>query len=128
MKVKFCRMLKGSLRGRLIICMLIVSLVPLLFADVIMYEGYVGIMHENVQKLTNANLEQTKTALDTWIDSYGDIISQLYYNQDVKNNLQMYYEYNNETALESSDKELSYLLYSKDYIMAITIINPNKLQ
>lgn len=125
MKVKFAGMLKGSLRGRLILCMLIVSLIPLLLADFVMYKGYIGIMHENVEKLTNANLEQTRTALDTWIDSYGDVIAQLYYNQDVKNNLQMYYEYNDETALESLDKEMSYLLYIKDYIMAITIITEN---
>ena len=125
MKLKFAGMLKGSLRGRLIICMLIVSLIPLLLADFVMYKGYIGIMHENVEKLTNANLKQTRTALDTWIDSYGDVIAQLYYNQDVKNNLQMYYEYNDETALESLDKEMSYLLYIKDYIMAITIITEN---
>ena len=78
MKLKFAGMLKGSLRGRLIICMLIVSLIPLLLADFVMYKGYIGIMHENVEKLTNANLEQTRTALDTWIDSYGDVIAKIY--------------------------------------------------
>ncbi len=113
----------NSLRGRFIICMLIASLVPVLLVDFVMYSRYIKIIQENVQKLTEANLEQTKTALDTWIDSYGDIMSQLYNNQDVKDSLQMYYEKTDKTgAGKDLDRELASLLFSKDYIMAITII------
>ncbi|MDE6635128.1 MAG: cache domain-containing protein, partial [Lachnospiraceae bacterium] len=103
--------------------MLIASLLPVLLVDLVMYNRYLKIIQENVQKLTEANLEQTKTALDTWIDSYGDIMSQLYNNQDVKNSLQMYYEKaGNKETEKDLDRELSSLLFSKDYIMAITII------
>lgn len=103
--------------------MLIASLLPVLLVDLVMYNRYLKIIQENVQKLTEANLEQTKTALDTWIDSYGDIMSQLYNNQDVKNSLRMYYEKaGNKKTEKNMDRELSSLLFSKDYIMAITII------
>jgi len=114
---------RSSLRKRLIICMLISILVPVLLLDIVMYRWCLNIIQDNVKELTNANLEQTKTALDTWIDSYGDVMSQLYNNQDVKSNLQMYYEYGaDEKVLDSLDRELASLLYTKDYIMAITII------
>lgn len=103
--------------------MLIASLLPVLLVDLVMYNRYLKIIQENVQKLTEANLEQTKTALDTWIDSYGDIMSQLYNNQEVKNSLRMYYERTDNKKTEKNlDRELSALLFSKDYIMAITII------
>ena len=114
---------RSSLRKRLIICMLISTLVPVVLVDYVMYRWYLEIIQDNVKELTTANLEQTKTALDTWIDSYGDVMSQLYNNQDVKSNLQMYYEYGaDEKVLDSLDRELASLLYTKDYIMAITII------
>lgn len=103
--------------------MLIASLIPVLLVDVVMYSRYLKITQENVQKLTETNLEQTKTALDTWIDSYGDIMARLYNNQDVKDSLRVYYEKDDKTgARKKLDGELASLLYSKNYIMAITII------
>lgn len=103
--------------------MLMASLIPVLLVDVVMYSRYLNIIQENVQKLTEKNLEQTKTALDTWIDSYGDIMARLYNNQEVKNSLRVYYEEADKTgAREELDRELASLLYSKNYIMAITII------
>ncbi len=113
----------SSLRNRLLVMMLLASLIPILLVDVLMYTSYIDILQSNTKELTQANLKQTRTALDTWIDSYGDIMYQVYSNEDINNHLNQYYENGKDEATESYlNIKLRTLLYTKDYIMAITIV------
>lgn len=113
----------NSLRGRLIFSILIAALLPILLIDLIMYNRYLDILHSNTRELTQANLQQTKTALGTWIDSYGDIMYQVYSDEDINTMLNEYYESEDDVHNESRlNMELRSLLYTKDYIMAITIV------
>jgi len=73
--------------------------------------------------MTNANLEQTRVSLDVWLDSYEDILFQVYTDddivalvdkinagEDVANNRQML------------RKTLRGLFYTKDYVKSISVI------
>lgn len=112
-----------SLRGRLIFSLLIAALLPILLIDLIMYNRYLDILHNNTRELTQANLQQTKTALGTWIDSYGDIMYQVYSDDGINKMLNEYYNFQSAERTESYlNSELRSLLHTKDYIMAITIV------
>lgn len=117
---------KRSFKVRLMVGMILATLVPIILVDFIMYNRYMSIIEENTYKLTRANLEQTMTALDVWIASYGDIMYQLYSDENVINDLRRYYDNigtkEAKEARESMDTELRSLLYTKEYIMAISIV------
>ena len=115
-----------SFRKRLIICMLFATLLPIIMVDLIMYSRYKVIIKENTKKLTKSNLEQTMTTLDVWLDAYGDVLYQLYSNEEVINNLRRYYDNTDEAEIEEAkdnmDTQLRSFLYTKEYIMAISIV------
>ena len=80
-------------------------------------------MQQNVERMTRANLEQTKVSLDVWLDSYEDILFQVYTDdyivelvdkinagEDVANNRKLL------------RKTLRGLFYTKDYVKTISVI------
>lgn len=115
----------SSLRVRLLISMLFAALVPILIIDLIMYNRYLDIIQNNTRELIRANLSYVETSLNTWTDSYGDVMRQIYSNPDIKEMLAEYYTTGDEKKTQvRSDirKELKELLNTKEYIMSITIV------
>lgn len=73
--------------------------------------------------MTEANLEQTKVSLDVWLDSYEDILFQVYTDDFIVEPVD---KINEDEDLANSRKQLRKtlrgLFYTKDYVKSISII------
>lgn len=114
---------RKSIRTRLIMAFVVTSFLPIALVNIISYYNTSRLVRQNVESMTNANLEQTKVSLDVWLDSYEDILFQVYTDddivdlvdkinagEDVANNRQML------------RKTLRGLFYTKDYVKSISVI------
>lgn len=126
---------KNSFKGKLISAFLFASVVPVILMNVFSYMNSSRIIRENVAELTQANLNQAKSSLEVSIDSYGDLLYQIYTDDEIIelvekiNTIEM-----NDSQIKESDlanyknqlrKTLRGLFYTKEYIKAITIITNN---
>ena len=120
------RMLKldrKSIKIRLVTAFVVTSIIPILLINIVYYYNTSRLVQQNVESMTKANLEQTKVSLDLWLESYEDILFQVYTDdtivelvdkinagEDVANNRKML------------RKTLRGLFYTKDYVKSISII------
>ncbi len=123
MKSKSARFDRKSIRNRLVMAFVVTSVIPILVVNIISYYNTSSLVQQNVESMTKANLDQTRVSLDVWLDSYEDILFQVYTDdyivelvdkintgQDVANNRQLL------------RKTLRGLFYTKDYVKSITVI------
>lgn len=114
---------RKSIRTRLITAFVVTSFLPIALMNIVSYYNTSRLVRQNVEGMTNANLEQTRVSLDVWLDSYEDILFQVYTDdnivelvdkintgEDVANNRQML------------RKTLRGLFYTKDYVKSISVI------
>lgn len=114
---------RTKLQTRLILAFLITSMIPLVVVNIFLYYNTSGIVRSNVDELAVANLDQTRNGLDIWLESYQDILFQIYMNDDI---VKMVEEINEGQELSINRKQLRRtlrgLFYTKEYIKSITII------
>lgn len=121
--MKTIRFDRKSIRNQLVTAFIITSVIPILLVNILYYYNTSKLVQKNVEGMTKANLEQTKVSLDVWLDSYEDILFQIYTDdyivelvdkinagEDVANNRKML------------RKTLKGLFYTKDYVKSISII------
>lgn len=114
---------RKSIKIKLVTAFVITSIIPILFVNILYYYNTSKLVQQNVESMTKANLEQTKVSLDVWLDSYEDILFQVYTDdyivelvdkinggEDVANNRKLL------------RKTLRGLFYTKDYVKSISII------
>ena len=114
---------RKSIKIRLVTAFVLTSIIPILLINIVYYYNTSRLVQQNVESMTKANLEQTKVSLDLWLESYEDILFQVYTDdtivelvdrinagEDVANNRKML------------RKTLRGLFYTKDYVKAISII------
>lgn len=114
---------RTKLQTRLILAFLITSMIPLIVVNIFLYYNTSGIVRNNVDELAAANLDQTRSGLDIWLESYQDILFQIYMNDDIVKTVE---EINEGKELSINRKQLRRtlrgLFYTKEYIKSITII------
>lgn len=114
---------RTKLQTRLILAFLITSMIPLIIVNIFLYYNTSGIVRSNVDELAAANLDQTRNGLDIWLESYQDILFQIYMNDDIVKTVE---EINEGKELSINRKQLRRtlrgLFYTKEYIKSITII------
>lgn len=114
---------KTSLRSRLILAFVVTSILPIIIVNLFSYYNTSGIVKDNVKELTGANLKQTKTSLDVWLDSYEDILFQVYTDDNI---VELVDKINRKEDLIISKNQLRRtlrgLFYTKEYIKSISII------
>lgn len=114
---------RTKLQTRLILAFLITSMIPLIVINIFLYYNTSGIVRSNVDELAAANLDQTRNGLDIWLESYQDILFQIYMNDDIVKTVE---EINEGKELSINRKQLRRtlrgLFYTKEYIKSITII------
>ena len=76
-------MAKRSLRNRLISIFILTSTVPLLFAGIFLSYNTIRLMRENTKTLTQQNLKQIDDNMNLLLDSYEDLVYQIYTDDDV---------------------------------------------
>ena len=114
---------KRSIKTRLVAAFIATSVLPILLVNIISYYNTSKLVHDKVVSMMQANLQQTKVTVDVWLDSYEDILFQIYTDdaivdlvdkinagEDIANNRKML------------RKNLRGLFYTKDYVKSISII------
>ena len=69
---------RGSIKSQWMGAFLALSVVPILLVNIVYYYNTSRLVQQNVESMTKANLEQTRVSLDVWLDSYKDILFQVY--------------------------------------------------
>lgn len=115
---------KMSFKSKLIFSFIFVSIIPILLVQSISYFNTTSAMKENVNELITYNLAQTEKNLNTTLNSYMDILYQIYTDDEI---IELVKKINAETdsAMEISllrDK-LSKLTNSKEGIRSIAILS-----
>ena len=114
---------RKSLSVQLIGSFLVTSIIPIVIINLLSYWNILDIVNGNNNDLMKYNLSRTETALDISIESYEDVLYQIYSNDDV---IGLMNRINQEEELVVSKNQLRRMLrgyfYVKDYIKDISII------
>ena len=117
---------KKSLKARLLRAFLITSIIPVVLVNLFLYFNTSNIVRDNVTELTRVNLQQTRSSLNVWLESYEDILFQIYTDDDI---VELIDKINRGEELAVSKKQLRRtlhgLFYTKEYIKCITVITEN---
>ena len=117
-------MAKRSLRSRLISIFFLTSTVPLLFVGIFLSYNTIRLMRENTKTLTQQNLKQIDDNMDLLLDSYKDLVYQIYTDDDVVRWMDSLNANEDEAVtINQLRRFMNALLYSKADIGAITVIS-----
>lgn len=121
--MKAVKLDRKSIRIQLVTAFILTSVIPILFINMISYYNMSRLVQQNVEGMTKANLEQTRESLDVWLESYEDILFQVYTDDDIVELVDKINAgedvANNRKMLR---KTLRGLFYTKDYVKSITVI------
>lgn len=118
------RYFQSSLKGRMISAFIITSIIPAIIITIFSYLNTSRIVRDNVQQLTSTNLQQIKSSLKVWVDSYEDILFQIYMNDDIVDLVdQLNHDDDNTLVSSQLRRRIRGMFYTKEYIKAITIIS-----
>ncbi len=120
---------KTSLQTKLICLFLVTSVIPLFILSVYSYYNTSNTLKKNMEELTLGNLEQTGNSLEIWLESYEDLLYQIYTNDDVVKLIDKLNNGEDDSVTRNQLRRMiSGLINTKDYIRAITIItSENKI-
>ncbi|MCI8947806.1 MAG: sensor histidine kinase [Lachnospiraceae bacterium] len=114
---------RKSIKTRLITAFIVTSLIPVILVNILSYYNTSKLVQQNVESMTRANLEQTKVSLDVWLDSYKDILFQVYtddYIVELVDKINAGEDVANSRRLLRAT--LRGLFYTKDYVKSISVI------
>lgn len=117
---------KISLRAKLWRLFIVISIVPILILGIFSFLNISGTLRENSEKMAHDNLRHIDNSLNISLDSYEDLLYQIYTNDDLvawTDRLN-----GNEDVAVTINQMRRYihsLFTSKEYIRAITIISAN---
>ncbi|TAH66563.1 MAG: sensor histidine kinase [Anaerolineaceae bacterium] len=114
---------KVSLQSKLIRMFLLTSAVPILFLSFFSYYNISNTLKKTTMEFSENNLRQTGKNLEIWLESYEDLLYQIYTDDDV---VSLVDKLNNEEDVPVAKNQLRRylrgLLNTKEYIRSITII------
>lgn len=118
-------MKKISLRTRLIRLFAATSIIPVLIFGIYSYYNIAGALRDNTEIITNSNLRQVDQNLNVWLDSYEDLLYQIY----TEDNMAAWTGRLDQGADEAVTvnqmrRFLNAILNTRDYVRAITVITP----
>lgn len=120
------RQKKKSLGLQLVIAFVITSIIPFVLINIFSYYNISKIVRDHNSALMEYNLNRTKTMLDVSIESYEDVLFQIYSNDTV---VELINRINKGEELVVSKNQLRRILqgyfYAKEYIKDISVITEN---
>lgn len=113
----------NSLEGKMLIAFIITAVVPSFVLILFSYFNTAQIVRENVADMLQANLQQTESSMNVWMDSYEDILFQVYMNDDIVDMVGKIEE-GEEIEFVSGQlrKTLRGMFYPKEHLKCITVI------
>lgn len=119
-------MKKISLRRKLIRLFGITSMIPILILSFFSYYNISYTLKENTRKLTNNSLKQIDDNLRIWMESYEDLLYQIYTDDDIAAWVDKLNKGEDVSVTKNQIRRfMNRLLNTKDYIRSITIMADN---
>lgn len=114
---------KKSFKYQLIISFCLISIVPIVVMNIISYYNIITIVQNNVDELMEINLAQTKKNINTVLDSYEDLLYQMYTDDHIVELVDKI-DNNREVAVSRNQlrRTLRGLANVKPYVQCITVI------
>jgi two-component system, sensor histidine kinase YesM len=114
---------KRSFNTRLLLAFILTSIIPIILVNGFSYINSSNILTENNNERTLSNLQQTRTSLDTQLESYEDILYQVYTNDQVMTLVNKINSQEDATIEKRQLREaLSGFIFTKQYLKAIMLI------
>ncbi|MCR5106703.1 MAG: sensor histidine kinase [Lachnospiraceae bacterium] len=118
-------MKKTSLKNRLIRIFIITSILPIIILEIFSFVNISRTLRENMTVMSKSNLGQLDNNLNILLESYEDLLYQIYTDDDMVRWVSNLEEGVDEAVtVNQMRRMLSALLYSKEYIRAISVITP----
>lgn len=115
---------KASLRRRIISVFMLVAIISSLFLGFFSYMNIANALRESAKKNSNNTLLQVDNNINILLDSYEDVLYQVYTSDDVIQNMDLINNGKNSSVAKNSLRRyLRNLVNSKDYIRSITLIS-----
>lgn len=118
-------MKKTSLRNRLIRVFILTSMLPIIILGVFSYISMSVTLSRNTEMMSKSSLKQLENNLNISLEAYEDVLYQLYTDDNmVKWVFEVDEGTNEAVAINQMRRFMSSLLYTKDYIRAVSVITP----
>ncbi len=119
-------MKKTSLRNRLIRVFILTSMLPIIILGVFSYISMSVTLSRNTEMMSKSSLKQLDNNLNISLEAYEDVLYQLYTDDNmVKWVFEIDEGTNEAVAVNQMRRFMSSLLYTKDYIRAVSVITPS---
>lgn len=113
----------SSLNKKLLVAFVVTSIIPTFFIVMLSYANAAHIVRDHARELNHEKLQQIRSSLDVWVDSYEDILFQIYMNDDI---VDMVEDINDGKDIVTTTARLRRILrgmfYTKEHIKSITVI------
>lgn len=117
---------RKSLGFKLMFSFVITSIIPIMLMNLFSYYNTTGIVMDNIAEMTESNLNQTQSSVNTTVGSYQDVLYQIYSDDEV---IALVDKLNRGEDIVVSKNQLQRKLrgffYVKDYIRSITVVTQN---
>ena len=117
---------RKSLGFKLVLSFIITSIIPIVLINLFSYYNTTGIVRDNIVEMTEYNLNQTQSSVNTYVESYRDVLYQIYSDDEV---IDLVDKLNNGEDIVVSKNQLQRKLrgffYVKEYLRSITVVTTN---
>lgn len=116
---------RRSYKEIVIIFFLAAAVVPMLFLQIVSYAYLKNAFQKNTDQLSQANVEMTRSNVESMLSAYEDILYQIYTNDDIIENVKNI-DNDEELAMNMNRlrNHLRAMCYAKEEIEAVSIITP----
>lgn len=117
-----------SLKSRLILAFIFISIIPVMVFIWLYYINITNIIRDNASETAISKVNHTGVSLDVWLGSYEDVLFQIYTNDEIVDMLDTINKKEEDITMVSGQlrRTLRGLFYAKEYIKSITVITESK--
>ena len=105
---------------------MITSIIPIILMNLFSYYNTTGIVRDNITEMTEYNLEQTQSSVNTNVESYRDLLYQIYSDDEVIDLVRKLNSGENIIVNKNQlQRKMRGFFYTKEYVRSITVVTRN---
>ncbi len=117
---------RKSLGAKLVLSFMITSIIPIILMNLFSYYNTTGIVRDSITEMTEYNLEQTQSSVNSNVKAYRDLLYQIYSDDEVIDLICRLNEGENIIVNKNQlQRKLRGFFYTKEYVRSITIVTTN---
>ena len=105
---------------------MITSIIPIILMNLFSYYNTTGIVRDNITEMTEYNLEQTQSSVNTNVESYRDLLYQIYSDDEVIDLVRKLNSGENIIVNQNQlQRKMRGYFYTNEYVRSITLVTRN---